>query len=201
VKLAAPQVAIFLDLETTGLYPLAPGAAILEIGMLAVEVPKFREIDSWSSLVVELDRLDDPLRGADDYVRKMHTENGLEADLKAAVKQFRSFGPSALPRLFDVQQAAIAFYNKHASGQKVYMGGAKPAFDRGWLDHQMPQLAKKFHYRDFDTNAFFILREYMFGAEKGGQKHRVLDDCRQAVRVVHEHFELMQKLFGPKAGA
>jgi oligoribonuclease (3'-5' exoribonuclease) len=199
MRLASPQVAIFLDLETTGLHPNAPGADILEIGMLAVEVPSFREINAWSSLVVELDRLSDLQRGADDYVRKMHTENGLWADLEAAVVASRKPG-GRLPRYLDVQQAALAFYNKHASGRRVYLCGAKPSFDRGWLDAKMPQLAKKFHYRDFDTNAFFILREYLFGAEKSGQTHRVLDDCRQAVRVVHDHFDLMRRFFAPKAG-
>lgn len=193
MKFAEKQTAIFLDLETTGLYPTDPGANILEIGMLAVEVPTFREIDAWSSVVVDLHQLTDVLAGCDDYVRKMHTESGLARDLEAeAAKQ-----PGPLTcRAFDVQQAAIAFYNKHASGRKVYLCGANPDFDRCWLDHKMPQLARKFHYRPFDTNAFFILREYLIGAEKHGQRHRALDDCRQAVQVVHDHFDLMRKLFG-----
>ena len=193
MKFAEKQTALFLDTETTGLYPNAQGAALLEIGILAVEVPTFREIDSWSSVIVELDRMADPLKGCDDYVRKMHTENGLLGDLSAAIQS------GQLPRLFDVQQAAIQFYNKHASGRKVYLAGAKPDFDRNWLDVHMPALAKKFHYRGFDTNAFFILREYMFGVEKSGQRHRVLDDCRQAVKVVHDHFDLMRQLFGAKS--
>ena len=205
MKFIPAQIALFLDLETTGLLANAPGANILEIGMLAVEVPTFREVDAWSSLIVDIGQLGRPgapigdvLAGCNDYVRKMHTENGLRADLEAAAEAARAGGE--YPRLFDVQQAALAFYNKHASGRSVYMGGAKPAFDRGWLDYHMPALAKKFHYRDFDTNAFFILREYMFGVEKVGQKHRVLDDCRQAVRVVHEHFNLMRQLFGQRPG-
>lgn len=200
MKLAPSQTAIFLDLETTGLYANEPGADILEIGMLAVDVPSFREIDSWSSLVVEPDRLADLLKGADDYVRKMHAENGLLADLEAVAASFRQTQAAGiLPRYFDVQQAAIQFYLKHAAGRKVYLAGAKPSFDRSWLDVKMPQLAKKFHYREFDTNAFFILREYLFGAEKCGQRHRVLDDCRQAVKVVHEHFDLMRRMFGARA--
>jgi oligoribonuclease (3'-5' exoribonuclease) len=196
MKFVAPQVAIFLDYETTGLLPAAPGAALLEIGMLAVEVPSFREVDAWSSVIVELDRLADPLKGCDDYVRKMHTENGLLVDLQGVIKAGAGLNGAPLPRLFNVQQAAIDFYNRHASGRRAYLCGAKPSFDRAWMDHHMPALAKKFHYRDFDTNAFFILREYMFGVEKSGQRHRVLDDCRQAVQVVHDHFDLMKKLFG-----
>lgn len=205
MKFAPPQVALFLDLETTGLLPNAPGANILEIGMLAVEVPTFREIDSWSSVIVDIGQLGRPgapigdvLAGCDDYVRKMHTESGLHADLVAAAEAARAGGD--YPRLFDVQQAALAFYNKHASGRRVYLGGANPDFDRRWLEYHMPALAKKFHYRGFDTNAFFILREYMSGAEKSGQRHRVLGDCRQAVNVVHEHFDLMRQLFGQRPG-
>jgi oligoribonuclease len=192
MKFAEKQTALFLDTETTGLYPNAQGAALLEIGILAVEVPTFREIDSWSSVIVELDRLADPLKGCDDYVRNMHTENGLLADLKAAIASEHT------PRLFDVQQAAISFYNKHASGRKVYLAGANPAFDRGWLDVHMPALAKKFSHRNLDVNAFFILKEYLAGQEKHGTKHRALEDCRQCVRAVHDHFTFMRELFSGK---
>ena len=171
--------------------------------MLAVEVPRFREIASWSSLVVELDRVADLRRGADDFVQKMHTENGLWADLENTIATARGpagIDPSKLPRYFDVQQRAREFYIQHAGpGQRVYLCGANPDFDRRWLEAKMPVLAKGFGYRNFDTNAFFILREYLFGSEKSGQKHRVLDDCRQAVAAVHEHFALMKELFGPKA--
>ena len=197
MKFAAPQTALFLDLETTGLLHRAPGAAILEIGMLAVEVPTFREIDSFESVIVELDRLDDPLKGADDYVRNMHRENGLENDLRAAIAASNEPG-GKLPRLFDVQQGAVDFYNKHASGRKVYMGGANPSFDKGWLDRHMPTLSKKFSHRVFDVNALFILKEYLAGPEKSGTKHRALEDCRQCVRAVHDHFTFMRECFGAK---
>lgn len=203
MKLAPPQTALFLDLETTGLFPNAPGARILEIGMLAVEVPSFREIEAWSSVVVHPDAAvgltHDVLAGCDDYVRNMHTENGLKGDLISATAEMK-LGCSG-PTLARAQDQALAFYNRHASGRRVYLAGANPDFDRRWLEYHMPVLAKKFHYRGFDTNAFFILREYLFGAEKSGQKHRVIGDCRQAVQVVRDHFDLMKQLFGGKAGA
>jgi oligoribonuclease (3'-5' exoribonuclease) len=195
LKFAPPQTALFLDLETTGIFPNVPGARILEIGMLAVEVPTFREIEAWSTTIANIDSAD-VLAGCDDYVRNMHTENGLKADLEMRPGSFGS--PVALG---PAQDSAIAFYNRHASGRRAYLAGANPDFDRRWLEYHMPNLARKFHYRGFDTNAFFILREYLFGAEKSGQKHRVLGDCRQAVQVVRDHFDLMKKLFSAKAGA
>jgi len=197
IQLASPQVWLFADTETTGLSPSAPKATILELGLLAVEVPAFREIDAWSSVVVAPDRASDVLEGADDYVRNMHTQSGLKSELEAALRPLASGG--AIPDLASVQAKAIQFYNRHCSGRKVYLGGANPSFDQLWLARFMPQLSAKFHYRPFDTNALFQLREALIGVEKSGQRHRVLDDCRQAVKVVHQHFDLMKQLFG--AGA
>lgn len=195
--LAAPEVWLFGDTETTGLVPTAPNATILELGLLAVEVPSFREVDAWSSVVVAPGRASDVLAGADDYVRNMHTASGLKAELEAALRPAASGG--AIPDLASVQAKAIQFFLKHCAGRKAYLGGANPSFDQDWLRVHMPQLIGKFHYRPFDTNAFFQLREALLGpAEKTNQRHRVLDDCRQAVKVVHEHFDLMAELFKVK---
>lgn len=194
MKLAAPSVQIFLDLETTGLYPQEAGASILEVGMLAVEAPSFREVDSWSVTIKEPGpQLQDPLAGCSDYVRTMHRESGLAAELA------RDIGtPGGPVRLMTAIAGATAFYLKHASGRRAYLAGANPDFDRRWLEVHMPAVASRFHYRGFDTNAFFVLREFLVGVEKSNQKHRVLDDCRQAARVVHDHFDLMRQLFGAK---
>jgi oligoribonuclease len=187
MKFAEPQTMLFLDLETTGLNPQDPGAAILEVAMVACQVPTFREIDHFTTPVARPYQGGDVLTGCDDYVRKMHTESGLAAEIA-----------SGMPRK-DAEQAAIAFYNKHCSGARVYLGGSNPDFDRRWLDFHMPALAKKFHYRNLDINSLFILKEYLIGREKSGTAHRALADCRQAIQGVHDHFTFMRQVFGPKA--
>ena len=105
IQLASPQVWLFADTETTGLSPSAPKATILELGLLAVEVPAFREIDAWSSVVVAPDRASDVLEGADDYVRNMHTQSGLKSELEAALRPLASGG--AIPDLASVQAKAV----------------------------------------------------------------------------------------------
>lgn len=187
MKFAQPQIMLFLDLETTGLNPQDPGAAILEVALVACQVPQFRELDHFTTPVRRSVEGADPLTGCDDYVRNMHTESGLAALI-----------PGGMGRK-DAEAAAVAFYNKHCSGARVYLGGSNPDFDRRWLDFHMPALAKKFHYRNLDINSLFILKEYMIGREKSGTAHRALDDCRQAIRGVHDHFDFMRQVFGPKA--
>jgi oligoribonuclease len=200
IQLAPPQTYIFLDLETTGLLPNTAGANILEIGMLAVTAPSFKETAAWSSVVFDLHQLTDVLVGCDDYVRNMHTQNGLKADLEAVLETSKRVGTHVLPRLMKVQQDAITFY-KTQGASRVYLCGSNPDFDRRWLEFHMPQLARLFHYRNLDVNSLFILKEMLVGKQKGNAKHRVLDDCRQAVRGIHDHFTFMRELFGPRPAA
>jgi oligoribonuclease (3'-5' exoribonuclease) len=181
------QTTIVLDLETTGLFPAEPNAAILEIAMIAVKVPFFRELATWHTPVRR--PFDDQLKGADEIVRKMHEDSGLAAELAAG---------AGVP-LGTAEAQALQFYNRCCSGSRVYLMGANPDFDRRWLEHHMPNLAKKFHYRNLDVNSLFILKEYLQGKEKTGTRHRALDDCRQAIAGVHAHFDLMRSLFGGSA--
>jgi oligoribonuclease len=183
-QFAPSQKMVFLDLETTGLAPSAPGAAILEIAMVVVEVPRFVEVDHFSVPVARLPGLKVD-HGCDEYVTKMHTESGLFADILAHGVQRQQ-----------AEDLAVAFYNRHCSGTSSYLGGSNPDFDRRWLDVWMTTLSRKLHYRNFDVNSLFILREYLTGRVKGNAKHRALDDCRQAIAGVHAHFTYMRQLFG-----
>lgn len=186
LQFAPPQKIIFLDLETTGLNPSGnlTTAAVLELAMVAVEVPRFRELEHYTTPIARAPGI--PLQaGCDDYVRKMHTESGLFADIEARGIQRG-----------DAEKAAVAFYNRHCSGYRVALAGSNPDFDRRWLEVWMPELARKFLHRNFDVNSFFLLKEYLVGREKSGTKHRALDDCRQAIAGVHQHFDLMRSIFG-----
>jgi oligoribonuclease (3'-5' exoribonuclease) len=107
----------------------------------------------------------------------MHTANGLLDDLKTAKRTIQ-----------EVEALARGFVNKHCGSEPSPLMGANPDFDRGFLRYHMPTLEKGFHYRNFDVNAFWQLRQYLFGTvgERKPTAHRALANCEQAVQNVHD---------------
>jgi oligoribonuclease (3'-5' exoribonuclease) len=164
---------IFLDLETTGLDPLEPGAAILEIAMVSVAVPSLIEDEYFHGVVANGDSVLDFLGESNSRVFSMHADSGLLVDCR------RAEGVLLPPRPHIVEARACAFYDLIARGEKLYMSGANPAFDMSWLRVHMPELAGRFHYRTFDVNAYHVWLEWSGAAPaKSGQAHRALADCR-----------------------
>lgn len=178
----------FVDVETTGLYPVEENR-ILEIGIMAVSEPDFVELDAWSTPVYHADGL--KVLAANQFVFDMHEESGLNAELRAMAK---GETPQVLPRQALLE--ALAFVNRHAVNcgvddrgrPEVFLCGANPTFDRDYLKAWMPDLAKRFHHRVFDVNTLFLLRRWLLGGPvaKFGTAHRTLADCRQALAGIHE---------------
>jgi oligoribonuclease len=177
---------IFLDVETTGLFP--DKGEILEIAAIAVDVPSFQEVAFWSSPIKQ--KRGDWQNLMDDYVLKMHTNNGLLKELTSGASHtLRAAG--GLPTLAEAEAEVLAFVKQHSpDSRETELAGAKPDFDRGWLLHHMPKLAKAFNHRCFDTNSFWLLKKYMgeWDGAKDQQPHRALLDCRRELQAVLEHF-------------
>lgn len=179
--------AVFLDLETTGLY-LKQGS-ILEIALIVVEVPRLTEVARFSTVCAPNDWTQ--LQKMDPVVVKMHTESGLLAELQACRATLRTAS--------QVEPALCVWLLNQTGGEKVYLAGSNPDFDRRWLEEHMPNLARKFSHRNFDVNTFFILREWIAGKEKHGTKHRALDDCLQAIQGVRDHLNWCASVFRPRS--
>lgn len=182
---------ICIDTETTGLCPTRD--VILEIGMLAIDTNTFREVASYQAVIRPEGWFEGKAKELmDDYVTKMHAGSGLLKDIAADEAQTHE----------DAVKGAIAFYHKHAWGIKSPMMGANPEFDRGFLKAQAPDLAKLFHYRNYDVNTFWLTKEFIMGKDAAGKKaatkHRSLDDCRQALRTVHDHFDWLRGIYEKK---
>lgn len=180
----------FVDCETTGLAkdlhkgPPKDRPRLLEVACVVVELPSF-EIVAEKNVVFGFKR-DQPVAPyIHPKVIEMHTKNGLWAACEATSTTMYDGGVE-LER-FIVEQGC----------QGAQLAGANPSFDRRFLEVWLPQLDSLFHYRDFDTNSFWLLREYITGAAGVRDKrnaHRALDDCRDAVKVVEEFFDFMTAL-------
>lgn len=168
---------IFVDVETTGLNEKAPGAHILELALVAVELPTFKEVAAASWLVLP------PCwptvkRNLHEKVLEMHTTSGLIAELDALSGDNTGVSPR------EVEAAAVAFVQQWAPktlGWHTPLAGANPSFDRGWLAAHMSKLAARFHYRHFEVRTITMLQEWILGEAFEASPHRALDDCFKAI--------------------
>lgn len=200
---ARPDNWIWLDIECTGLDEHAPDAAILEIGLVAVDA-QLRELAHWSTPIkFGAGDLADVLRRAG--LTDMHSNNGLLGELTGA-RSLIKFEAGGLPDLREAEAVALQFVAQFApatfaprrDGNGSYMVagspvcGANPGFDQRWIAEHMPTLASQFHYRGFDSN-FCFMSEQRFGggpSVKSEVRHRALDDCRQSIATVRRFFGL-----------
>lgn len=187
-------IIILGDTETTGLKPVEKHK-VLEIGLLAVEVPSFQEVASFST----------PIRWAkhvvleditDDFVLQMHTKNGLLSEIFNEPLPHNNRANGGLPSIWEADAEAAEFVKKWTAGNAPAwrdlpeLCGAGPEFDRQYLEKHMPKLFSCFHYRNFDINAFWLLKKYMgeWDGNKDNQPHRAILDCRRELQAIIDFF-------------
>lgn len=170
---------VFLDVETTGLNEGRDH--IVELAMVVVELPTFREVAHFSSIVVP------PLwatvrRNLHEKVEAMHRASGLLEDIDAA-HEIGNFDTHL------IEGAALGFireFSPHTPAWHTPLAGANPDFDRRFLRAWMPKLHAAFHYRNFDVRSVTLLSDWVFGIAHIKSPHRALADCRQAVQQIRE---------------
>jgi oligoribonuclease len=169
----------WLDLETTGLDEQAPGASIVEIGVIIT--------DENLKTVNEATWIVSPRAGVifDDMAWEMHDQSGLIADLEFGLDIVR------------VEQEAEEFIVTHCD-EPPEMGGNTLGFDRRWLAAQAPRLGDAFHYRNLDVSVLrsFARRwrpELTANEPKGEPPHRALPDLRNSIRLAGYY---RKELFG-----
>lgn len=166
---------IFADVETTGLN--AKTGFILEVGLLAVELPTFSPLARFTQVVRPLN-WPTVRRNLHERVRAMHEPTGLLDAVEALP------GPNTA----DVERAGAAFIQQWAPKTATWetpMAGANPRFDRDWLEEHMPKVASKFHgHRHFEVRTITFLQEWILGEAFVESPHRALADCEQAAAMV-----------------
>ena len=171
----------WLDTETTGLKPRAPGAAILEICVVLTDsemehVATFydaiRRGETTSVFQMWLDMWDPE-------ALELHQENGLVDYLRDHKK---------LPRTLDVERALLSFFDKHGRGDRsVYLAGSSIGFDVSWLEAHMPKVLEHpcLHYRRIDVSSTRVQMEMITGESweyQKEKKHRAQSDVRETIK-------------------
>lgn len=185
---------IFCDTETTGLQRDREGVdltgkhLILEIGMLAINMPEMTEAEAWSTVIRHPKH--QVLERMDDFVLKMHTKNGLLNEIFNEPHPLNNRESGGLPIEHTAESEALAFIARNAPDERPDLCGANPDFERMFFARRMPRLFEAFNYRNFDTNTFWLTQKFFgdWDGVKEQQPHRALPDCRREFQALVEHF-------------
>lgn len=163
---------LWVDTETTGLDPET--LSLLEVAL--VVTGDALEVIDYAMWYVPCDTIE-AYHKADDYVKQMHTKNGLWREHHAAQ-------PVA-----DPSDAILTWCAKHSLyPQCGAMFGQGVAYDREVLRIHLPRVRSLWNHRTFDVSGFADLLSAPRPADE--TKHRAIDDAlASVVRCRHLLFQ------------
>lgn len=171
---------LWIDLETTGLDPRAD--EILEIALVVTD--NELGVLHQESHVLPFD-LAEAGRKVNDYVLKMHEDNGLWAACRQAhAAAAEGVGDERVETYLKVLQSMRRFTEPRTTP----ICGSTIAFDRGFLRHHVPALEAHFSHRNLDVSVLGELAarwapETWEKRPKGGG-HRALPDILGSIELL-----------------
>lgn len=181
-----PDIIAWIDVETTGLDPAREH--LLEISLILTDNELNPVADPVSVLIdpsVEDVHPDykvgsDIARTVDDFIRDMHTSNGLFADLDAGL----GVAPDEADGLIADAISAAA-----GEGGKPLLAGNSITLDRNFLEAQAPRTYAALHYRSIDVTSIendlardgFAEPIAAWRAARPKKSHRGADDIRDSI--------------------
>jgi oligoribonuclease len=161
---------VWIDCEMTGL-DLAADATI-EVAVLVTDY-ELNVLDDGIDLVIKPPAA--ALEQMGDFVRNMHTESGLLAELDAGIE------------LADAEQQVLDYISGFVKEpRKAALAGNSVGTDRTFLVRDMPRVESHLHYRNVDVSSIKELvrrwypRVYYATPAKTGN-HRALADIRESI--------------------
>lgn len=160
----------WIDLEMSGLDEKQH--RILEVGVIITDLD-FKEIDTYHRIVYQPQAILDAM---DDWCTKTHGASGLTKAVATGTPEGQ------------VEKELCALVDKHypaavkEKDKKVVLCGNSVGNDKRFLDAQMPELAKRLHYRIVDVSSFKEVFKSKWKIElKKGDKHRAVDDIHASI--------------------
>lgn len=170
---------IWIDLETTGLdeddnLNGVHTHKILEVGMHITDA-HYNIIDKGFEIVIH-HKESDLLSLMSDYVKNMHTNNGLLEKVKNS--------PFSLAMAEKMMLDYVKDFNIAPRSSPIC--GNNVGFDKNFITAQMPTFDKFLHYRKLDVSSFkeVAWRQYpeIAAQLQKPNKHRGLDDIQESIK-------------------
>jgi len=134
---------LWLDLETTGLDPAT--GLILEVAAVLCEDARGDDFSAplWASTAVYHTPEALAAVAIDDFVRRMHTSNGLFADVRESRVSIED-----VDMVLETTCEHLAPGRKHA----ITLAGSSVHFDLAWVRVHLPKTAERLSHRVFDVS-------------------------------------------------
>ncbi len=198
----------FLDLETEGL--IASKHHVLEIACIVTddsfnEVARFHRVCKTTTKFSELD----------EYIRDMHTKNGLWEETKQPASSCVVEGRPTYTGAWGVgflDEALAQFLREHAvklgkddkgrpTVDRPQLAGNSIHFDRGFLRQYMPEAEAELHYRMLDVSSINELMrranpKVWEGRPRASETaaHRAMPDAEESLRVCRYYAEKVHSI-------
>jgi len=159
---------VWLDLEMTGLDDKT--CVILQMAIIITD----GALNELAMLDQTIWQPDSVLETMTPFVRKMHTDNGLLARVRASDTS-----------LADAEQKVLELLTTHVGYRKGVLAGNSIWQDRRFLLRHMTHLEAFLHYRQIDVSTIKVLSRQWYGgkgeAPSKASSHTALEDIRASI--------------------
>jgi oligoribonuclease len=169
---------VWIDCEMTGLDLGAD--ALIEVAALVTDY-ELVQLGDGVDLIIKPPA--EALEQMGDFVREMHTNSGLLAELEQGIS------------MADAEAQVLDYVREWVTEPgKAVLGGNTVGTDRGFLARDMPELESYLHYRIIDVSSIKELarrwypRAYFAAPRKAGG-HRALADIRESIAELRYYRE------------
>lgn len=171
---------VWIDIETTGLN--LKKDKLIQIAVLVTDI-NLNLLDD-KGYVGYVRITDEDISLMDDFVKDMHTKNGLIEICKRSKLS-----------LEDIDRESTEYISKFVNVKEAPLCGNSIAFDRSFIEYHMPLLTDYLHYRNIDVSTVKQLSNIWKNDvyKKVESTHEALDDIRQSIEELKYY---RSKIFG-----
>lgn len=159
---------VWLDMEMTGLDPET--CVPVEVAMIVTN-PDLKEEGRYAAVIHQEEAA---LASMNDFVRNMHTQNGLLAKVKQSTTT-----------LAEADSALAQLVTTHCPEGEAVLAGNSIHQDRRFITRYFPELEKRLHYRMVDVSTLKELVRRWYGDQalftKPESDHTALADTQQSI--------------------